>query len=132
MNCPVCKKPMMILEFEQIEIDYCCECSGIWLDEGELELLLENGQAKDELLQSLRIANNGSEKTRRCPRCTKKMEKVYAGSENNILLDKCKKNHGLWFDAGELHQVVSLGSADNNNKILKLLNEMFAYKLKSS
>jgi len=34
MICPVCKKPMLVLELQQIEIDYCQECGGIWLDEG--------------------------------------------------------------------------------------------------
>ena len=41
MLCPVCNdEEMLILEYNDVEIDYCNECSGIWLDEGELELLI--------------------------------------------------------------------------------------------
>ena len=32
MNCPSCKHPMIVLEFEEIETDYCTNCEGIWLD----------------------------------------------------------------------------------------------------
>ena len=41
MDCPVCKNAMITLELEEVEIDYCTDCGGIWLDSGELELLLE-------------------------------------------------------------------------------------------
>ncbi len=40
MNCPVCKEPMIVLELDEVEIDHCISCGGIWLDAGELELLI--------------------------------------------------------------------------------------------
>ena len=42
MNCPVCKEPMIIVEHERIELDYCTTCLGVWFDAGELSLLLES------------------------------------------------------------------------------------------
>ncbi|HNX06132.1 MAG TPA: zf-TFIIB domain-containing protein [Bacteroidales bacterium] len=132
MICPVCKKPMLVLELQQIEIDYCQECGGIWLDEGELELLLGAAQEKDDLMSSFSADLKNSEKKRRCPACSKKMNKVLVGKNNRVLLDKCRKNHGFWFDSGELNEVLELASGDKYNKILQLLNEMFAHKLKSN
>lgn len=132
MNCPVCKTSMMVLELHQIEIDYCQQCSGIWLDAGELELLLDDTQEKKHLLESFHIDLKNKEKPRRCPKCSKKMNKVIAGDDKKVLVDKCKKEHGIWFDQGELHQVVELGSIDKNNKVIQLLNDMFAYKLKNN
>ena len=42
MKCPVCKDVTLLMsEKKGIEIDYCPECRGIWLDRGELEKLLE-------------------------------------------------------------------------------------------
>ena len=41
MDCPVCKDAMIVMELNEVEIDHCLSCSGIWLDAGELELLLE-------------------------------------------------------------------------------------------
>jgi len=129
MKCPVCDELMVVLELEEIEIDYCTECEGIWLDGGELELLLEEASEKEELLSSFKVADNSSETKIRCPICTKKMEKVLVGSGIKILLDQCKNHHGLWFNKGELFEVVKLGSIDEENKILTLLREIFKHKL---
>ena len=42
MNCPQCKEPKLVMSERQgIEIDYCPECRGVWLDRGELDKLLE-------------------------------------------------------------------------------------------
>jgi Zn-finger nucleic acid-binding protein len=129
MKCPVCDELMVVLELEEIEIDYCTECEGIWLDGGELELLLEEASEKEELLSSFKVDDSSSETKIRCPICLKKMEKDLVGKENKILLDRCKNNHGLWFNKGELYDVVKLGSLDEENKILTLLKEIFKHKL---
>ena len=129
MECPVCKTSMIILELNQVEIDYCTKCDGIWLDAGELEMLLENSEEKDRLLATFAADSGHPEKLRRCPRCTKKMLKVHVGSHREVLVDKCRKGHGLWFDKGELHEVVAMGSIGRESKVITLLNEMFDYKL---
>ena len=42
MKCPVCTGlDLKIAERQGIEIDYCPECRGIWLDRGELEKIVE-------------------------------------------------------------------------------------------
>ncbi|MDP5039008.1 MAG: zf-TFIIB domain-containing protein [Candidatus Gracilibacteria bacterium] len=41
MKCPVCKDITLLMsEKNGVEIDYCPECRGIWLDRGELEKLI--------------------------------------------------------------------------------------------
>ena len=46
MKCPVCKDVTLLMtEKKGIEIDYCPECRGIWLDRGELEKLTEKAMA---------------------------------------------------------------------------------------
>ncbi|MCL4278881.1 MAG: zf-TFIIB domain-containing protein, partial [Ignavibacteriaceae bacterium] len=47
MLCPVCNNPMIVLELEQVEVDYCTNCAGVWLDAGELELLLESHEERN-------------------------------------------------------------------------------------
>ncbi len=120
---------MIVLELDEIEIDYCTSCEGIWLDGGELELLLEEASGKGELLSSFKVDGSPSEKKYRCPICSKKMEKVLVGRETKVLLDRCKNHHGLWFNKGELCEVVKLGSIDEENKILTLFKEIFKHKL---
>jgi Zn-finger nucleic acid-binding protein len=42
MNCPVCKTVNLLMTDRQgIEIDYCPNCRGVWLDRGELDKLIE-------------------------------------------------------------------------------------------
>ena len=46
MKCPVCKDVTLLMsEKRGVEIDYCPECRGIWLDRGELEKLIEKEEA---------------------------------------------------------------------------------------
>ncbi len=131
MICPVCKESMVILELSEVEIDFCTGCNGIWLDSGELELLLENIEEREKLLSSLTTDSSHPEKPYHCPICNKKMEKVHVGENKDVLIDRCVKGHGLWFDKGELKTVLELG-ADEENKVLNLLKEMFENNLSSN
>ena len=132
MLCPVCESHLIILELDQIEIDYCHSCGGIWLDAGELELLLEDCVEKETLISSLTTKAKTDEIKIKCPICGKKMDKAIVEGEEQIVIDKCKRGDGLWFDEGELEKVVEQGSLDKNNKVIQLLKNMFEYKLKSN
>jgi len=126
MNCPVCKnEPMVVLELKGVEIDYCLKCKGIWLDKGELELLLEGFESSRDVLTSFDLDKKSKEKKRKCPICLKKMEKVLCGRDKKVLIDRCPKGDGLWFDGGELETIISMGVVDKNNKVLELFNDMF-------
>lgn len=127
MNCPVCKRNAMVtLEFNEIEIDFCTQCDGIWLDKGELELLLGHSEKAKELLNSFKINSGNAEIVRKCPICRKKMQKIIAGNtKSKVLIDKCRKDDGLWFDKGELHNIVENAQLDENNRIKTLLTDMF-------
>ena len=41
MKCPVCNIELRMSERQGIEIDYCPECRGVWLDRGELDKVIE-------------------------------------------------------------------------------------------
>ncbi len=42
MNCPTCKNVNLVMsERQSIEIDYCPQCRGVWLDRGELDKIIE-------------------------------------------------------------------------------------------
>ena len=43
MRCPVCNIELLLAERQGIEIDYCPQCRGVWLDRGELDKLIERG-----------------------------------------------------------------------------------------
>jgi len=126
MDCPVCKSAMITLELNDVEIDFCCGCDGIWLDSGEIELLIADAQQAQKLLDSFKTEKNLTEKLRKCPICLKKMQKISVSqSEAPLIIDKCSKNHGLWFDKGELKKIISIGQFDSQKKIQSILNDMF-------
>jgi Zn-finger nucleic acid-binding protein len=41
MPCPVCKVPLVMSDRQGVEIDYCPQCRGVWLDRGELDKIIE-------------------------------------------------------------------------------------------
>ena len=126
MDCPVCKNAMIALELAEVEIDHCTDCGGIWLDAGELELLLGNPEQARGLLNSFKIDSQSAETVRKCPICLKKMQKIVVGtSKPALLIDKFRKNDGLWFDKGELQQILKTAQLDKETKIQKLLADMF-------
>ncbi len=41
MNCPTCKVELKIADRQGVEIDYCPQCRGVWLDRGELDKIID-------------------------------------------------------------------------------------------
>ncbi len=48
MKCPKCGSDLEELNHGEVMIDQCTECKGIWLDQGELELLTKGKAAFSE------------------------------------------------------------------------------------
>ena len=45
MNCPSCKEVNLVMaERQGVEIDYCPQCRGVWLDRGELDKIIERSE----------------------------------------------------------------------------------------
>ncbi|HPW68800.1 MAG: zf-TFIIB domain-containing protein [Deltaproteobacteria bacterium] len=126
MNCPQCDGILATLEFDRIEIDYCSGCGGIWLDSGELKVLLD--REGGDILPKVPGCAQGKEKKRTCPICLRGMKKVLMG-RNRILLDECP-GHGLWFDSGELIRILEEACAkgraqERTDSLVQLLDEVF-------
>lgn len=121
MNCPVCDKPMIVLEVDQVEVDHCVACRGTWLDAGELELLLDGAGNRDRLLGGM-SPHRTDEKARPCPICERKMDKVRC---DDVIVDKCGRGDGIWFDQGELREIIVRGEFPGENRVYHLLNDVF-------
>jgi hypothetical protein len=116
---------MVVLELDQVEIDHCLACGGIWLDSGELELLLEDATEATAMLEQFSASIGAAKGKRQCPICLKKMEVVTIGDAAPVQIDRCRRNHGLWFDRGELKEVVAAFDKGGHGKALKLIKDMF-------
>lgn len=134
MNCPVCHLPLIVVERHNIELDSCLNCQGFWFDEGELELLPQalNFQADVPDFSTYPKVST-KEKARPCPRCHKRMDKISLGDNPPLLLDRCARGDGLWFDASELGQVFEkLGRWKDQSqaRMISFLGETFSLKEK--
>ncbi len=109
MICPKCKQDMIVVEHRQIELDYCPKCEGVWFDAGELDLFLQCVQLASPEITIRNIVNlpavGSSGKPRKCPICGHGMKEVAIG-QPAINIDVCRQVDGLWFDGGEMHELL--------------------------
>ena len=48
MKCPNCKDVNLVMSERQgVEIDYCPNCRGVWLDRGELDKIIEKANVSE-------------------------------------------------------------------------------------
>ena len=45
MKCPIDETVLQMTDRQGVEIDYCPQCRGVWLDRGELDKLIERSAA---------------------------------------------------------------------------------------
>ena len=45
MKCPIDAAELVMSERSGIEIDYCPQCRGVWLDRGELDKIIDRAAA---------------------------------------------------------------------------------------
>jgi Zn-finger nucleic acid-binding protein len=138
MICPSCRKVMIVVEQDKIELDHCPSCAGVWFDAGELELMLERMGRDSRALSLAGVTDlpeaETAEKRRRCPVCGKKMKKRKIGQKPEVLIDFCPRGDGLWFDGGEVRQLIEQCAAkagtemDAENRVLCFLGDTFKAK----
>lgn len=134
MICPRCKQDMVVVEYHQIELDYCTRCAGVWFDAGEMNLLLQSVKMTCPELEIKNIINlpgtGSSDKPLKCPICGHGMKEVAIGQPPTDI-DVCLRQDGLWFDGGELRGIlkqvaeVSVAKACSEQLVFGFLGEVF-------
>jgi len=129
MRCPVDKKDMIVVEHKKIELDFCLRCSGVWFDTRELDLLVSSFRVKEGQMSDMDLLTpkgaTVKEAKRKCPICGHKMNKVWLGEKPKVLIDSCPTGDGLWFDGGELRQVLQQIETANPKDVLSFLGDAF-------
>lgn len=106
ITCPKCRKKLQSVIYQQIEIDRCIGCAGIWFDSLEAEKLkqLQGSETIDEGIPSTKVECERNEKELRCPQCSVKMMQILDIDEYTLWYEKCTKCLGVWLDAGEFRK----------------------------
>ena len=101
LKCPKCAAAMEKVTFEQITVDRCTSCRGLWFDAREDERLKKMPGAEDidtgppkreDRKQAVRID---------CPVCHTQMIRMVDHQQPHIWYESCTVCHGVFFDAGE-------------------------------
>jgi len=48
MKCPICAVELRLAERQGVEIDYCPQCRGVWLDRGELDKIIQKSSFEQD------------------------------------------------------------------------------------
>ena len=112
LSCPACtsaKLSIRILDEQQNSYEECRGCGGIWMGH-RLFADLQNS-VKDKILPTLAPQTarldilNAPIAYRKCPNCKLLMGRKNFGNVSGVVIDVCR-DHGLWFDFGELTQIL--------------------------
>jgi len=110
VNCFNCGKVKMnfIKCAENVTLDQCPECGGIWLDKGELHELKELGNFYIKNLDNSLKKNIEKNRIMECPRCNIVLEPVKLNTNIDIKIDRFSGCKGHWLDRGELIKLSGL------------------------
>ena len=98
-NCPICAVDLNISHAEGVEIDVCPNCSGVYLDHGEIKKITSNSKLHAHFMNTLGKAQISP---LMCPGCGSSMRLQYL-EETEI--DTCGSCKGIWLDPGELQKL---------------------------
>ncbi len=99
-------------------LDQCADCGGVWMDMHNFDQVLSDAR-RHTALRALGLetrAEGGAPATTlpiaylKCPECGKLMHRKNFGKRSGIIIDTCK-DHGVWFDRGELAGVLNFVSS---------------------
>lgn len=101
-------------QYEGVDVQVCPQCKGIWLSYQDLNAIIHNEATawtepqKAEILQQLGKAGVPETELQRhlaCPECGAVMSAINYQYSSGIMINKCKNNHGVWLDSGELNKI---------------------------
>jgi len=114
-NCPRCHQQLFEINYEGEKIDLCQICAGIWCDNDELYQILKIREKKfassdyPEITAKKEDAKvaTGHEliDCLNCPICGHLMERINYNYTFGVIIDRCRKNHGIWLDKDEIEKL---------------------------
>jgi len=106
MKCPKCMtETLSEFSVEEVAVDRCSACDGIWFDAQELNRLLA-----EDARQVASLSRGGENeladgKKGYCPRDGAKLMRVYSAVDRAVIIDACAECRGIWLDGGEFKKL---------------------------
>lgn len=108
LPCPRCRDAMTPVEVGDVILAQCAHCDSVWLEAQEFEALVANRDAQAAIMHRVppKVVDDGERvRYRKCPACSKLMNRTNFGKASGIILDVCR-GHGTFLDPGEIGRVV--------------------------
>lgn len=120
MRCPKCDSVMNKVSVEEIEVDCCGACEGIWFDLREHEHLKDIRGSEDriDLGDSVKGTEMNPVRDIQCPRCSVKLVKLSMPGQTHIKYEQCATCGGVFLDAGEFTDYKHLTFAEKARQFL--------------
>jgi len=141
MKCPIDNIELNKITYEDVEIDSCEKCGGVWLDKYELEQIqdIKLNDYKEELSKipdyvgkSILMSKTKDNPPVNCPKCNRQTERREYGYCSQIYIDSCINGHGVWLDKDELkdlevfYERARINSKDIKKGFFKSLLDLFS------
>lgn len=109
MNCPGCSGRMTEEDYEGVKLGFCSKCGGVWSTAerfGRVAVTQEMQFSSDQVLLALEDRWKKSQPHRKltCPDCKSLLEEL-DHLALGVFLDRCPKEHGVFFDHLELEKI---------------------------
>ena len=131
-QCPRCQGQLIACKYADFEADECKACGGLFVEQWMLDRMVEARDTSTNLRLALPKREYVPERTVRylpCPQCGKTMNRQAFARISGVIVDICR-DHGVWFDPGELAQVLSFveqgGLAKARNREAQELKDLQA------
>ncbi|MBC7773320.1 MAG: zf-TFIIB domain-containing protein [Pyrinomonadaceae bacterium] len=110
MACPKCQAPMSVVTAEEIAVDRCTACAGLWLDALELDKLMDSRRTAKQVDVGPEADRQKlpQEKRYRCPRDRSDLIVLTDLGQRHIKYESCTVCGGIFLDAGELKDLDEL------------------------
>lgn len=106
MKCPKCETESLgAIVIEDVTVERCSSCRGIWFDAHELSELLAEDARQVAALRHGSENERADDKRGKCPRDASALLRVYSSIERSVVLDACADCHGIWLDGGEFEKL---------------------------
>lgn len=107
MDCPKCdaEQALETIRVDEVEVDRCPECEGVWFDPTELGRLLDNDTQKVGAIMSGADTDDHDQRVAECPRDGTRLVRVRSIRNSKVVIDTCTQCRGIWLDGGEFRRI---------------------------
>ena len=114
MICPRCSIPLIERFADDVPLDKCPRCKGVWFDMAEFDWMRAQGRGRQRRAfeappTTQRSAAERGDEELVCPRCGGDLLTTPSADDPALLVKACLSCYGEWIDGSELDRAATKG-----------------------